>query len=91
MVNPSLPEPAPPGPWVDPIACDGCGNSYSDFRARVTYAELAAELRALWGDSWFKSGPGRGRRQILWAMRVRKLVYWYFIHQYCGLEMEMSP
>lgn len=76
VVNPRIPLPRPPGPWVDEKRNYVTGERYSDFRAHVTPEEAGARLRQEarrqgLGDPYISRGP------ILWVMRVMKLEAWY--------------
>jgi hypothetical protein len=80
-VNELLPEPRPPGPWVDARACT-CGASYEDFRAWPSFHDGAQRVRQVNGEG----GGYRSRGPVLWAMRVLKLEAWYLEHLLCGQE-----
>ena len=75
-MNPKIPEPTPPGAWVDSEECRACGELYSDFRPGVTWQDGVELVRSFpFADS---AGP------VLWAMRVIKLGHWYAKHEGCN-------
>ena len=63
--NVGIPEPQPPGPWVDDVQCI-CGDHierYKDFRSGYTFADAAAQLRYENKAQEIADNPGMGWTQ----------------------------
>ena len=79
MINPTIPKPSPPSPWVNERECAVCHQSYRAFVPGVTWHDGRSLLYSF--DNVYPS-----RRLVLWCMRVLKLAHWYAYHGDCGLE-----
>lgn len=88
-VNETIPEPSPPGPWVDGEICDACGESYDDFRSTLPACPQERWRLGLEDIKVANSGVAfKSLGPVLWALRVRKLGEWYERHALCGAEDE---
>ena len=77
-----MPEPEPPGDWVNDETCD-CGAVYKKYKAFSSPGaafDMGVEMvRAANPDSvYFSRGP------VLWAAHVAKLDAWYWLHKGCS-------
>ncbi len=76
-VNPRIPLPKPPGPWVDEERNHVTGQRYEDFNAHIDFEtgrEIVKRAARRAGDR----GEGfKSRGPVLHAMRVAKLEAWY--------------
>ena len=86
VVNPDMPAPDPPGPWVDESACYVCCESYVDYRAGFTFEDAADLLRQVAKGAGDQGGGYRSRGPVLWTLRTMKLTAWYLEHADCGRE-----
>lgn len=83
-VNPYMPMPKAPGPWVDLDRCSVCGMTYQAFNSGVTFAQGAAKIRQLAGAQG--GGGWRTPGAVLYALKTIKAERWYLRHFACGAQ-----
>jgi hypothetical protein len=84
VVNPLIPLPKAPGPWVDLNRCEVCGQTYESFNSGVSFDEGVQKIRHAAG--WQSGGGYRTPGPVLWAMRTIKAERWYLEHFFCGAQ-----
>lgn len=76
-VNPTLPLPEAPGPWVDETTNHVTGGRYRDYRSTCDFGRAGHMIRKASEAQGIPGGGYRSRGPILHAMRVCKLGEWY--------------
>ena len=77
QVNPTIPIPRSPGPWVDEERNAITGQTYDDFRSTCTFGDGVAMVRRAAKRAGDAGGGYRSVGPVKHALRVCKLDQWY--------------